>query len=499
MRRLGFLVLLAASTCLGACQGGPAAQTAKPPAAPTERAAPHGVVTGRITVPSTVTTNGPVRGTLGVFWVTPAEAAALKEGTLSLRTMLDFFGRIVIRSNVELATTGNAIDYELPAPASEVVVMAVLDRGHDFISTMFGGGDEGNLQGQSAGVHTVTAGRTTKVDVPLSSVHHASEGREQCQGERLRLEIIDAPKVAGSMGNTTARRVCVHLPPSYEAEPTRRYPVLYAFAGLMGSDTSGTILDVMKASDTIGRGAHEAIVVGVDLRTKFGSSYIENTALGGDFDSFVSKDIVERIDRAYRTMASPERRGVVGQSTGGFNVVSLGLRHSDVYQTIVASSPDGLDFREWLLEPDGKHVRPRWLAWMRVEDQVGPPGQMTSYAADWSPAPAGHHGVAWPADLKTGLVTPDVWAQWERHSPSTLLSDPTILANAKARLAGRILLATGRNDEADLFAPTQRFSEALRHAGIEHTFAPDDAGHFIPPARMTTMVEFALRSLSPEK
>lgn len=434
-----------------------------------------------------------------MFWMTPAEAAALKEGTLSLRTMLDFFGRIVIRSNVELAPSGNGVDYELPAPPGERVVVAVLDRGHDFVSTMFGGGDEGNLHGQSDGASTVAAGRTTRVDVALSHVHHAAEPREQCQGERLRLEIIDAPKVAGAMGNTTARRVCVHLPPSYDAEPARRYPVLYAFAGLMGSDTSGTIVDVMKASDALGRGAREAIVVGVDLRTKYGSSYIENTTLGGDFDSFVSRDVVERIDRSYRTMASADRRGVLGQSTGGFNVVSVGLRHSDVFQTIVASSPDGLDFGEWLLEPDGKHVRPRWLAWMRVEDQVGPPGQMTSYAADWSPAPAGHHGLAWPADLKTGLVTPEVWAQWVRHSPSTLLTDPTILANAKARLSGRILLAAGRNDEADLFAPTERFSAALRRAGIEHTFAADEQGHFIPPARMTTLVEFALRSLSGER
>ncbi|AKU93914.1 putative esterase [Labilithrix luteola] len=418
---------------------------------------------------------------------------------MSLRTMLDFFGRVVVRPNVDLTAAEATIDFEMHAPAGEIVVMAVLDRGHDFISAMFGGGADGNLQGRSEKAQTITVGRPTAVDVALSRIHHAPPPGEQCQGERFRLETVTAPKVAGSMGNPTTRRLCVHLPPSYDAEPSRRYPVLYAFAGLMGSDTSGTILDVMKATDTIGSGAREAIVVGVDVRTNYGSSYLENTALAGDFDSFVSSDVVAQIDRTYRTLASPDKRGVVGQSTGGFNVVSLGLRHSDVFQTIVASSPDGLDFGEWLLEPDGKHVRPRWLAWMRVEDQAGPPGQMTSYAADWSPEPGGHHGLAWPADLTTGVVVPETWARWKRHSPTTLLADPTILANAKARLAGRILLAAGRNDEADLFAPTQRFSDALRRAGIDHTFAPDDGGHFIPPARMTTMVDFALRSLSSKK
>lgn len=210
----------------------------------------------------------------------------------------------------------------------------------------------------------------------------------------------------------------------------------------------------------------------------------------------MANDVVTHIDSAYRTLSHPRKRGLIGQSTGGFNAVSFGLRHSETIQLIVASAPDGLDFPSWFLAADGRHIAPRWLGWMRLEDQMGPPGQMVSYAAEWSPDARMPHGFAWPADLETGELIPDVWARWVRHSPSTLLRDPAILASARAHLSGRILLAAGKNDEADLFAPTRRFSEALRAAGVENTFAPDDAGHFIPAPRLRTMLDFALAALA---
>lgn len=467
-----------------------------PPRAEAKVPASEALVHGRISIAADTHLASPARGNIGIYWMTADEAEAQKKGTLSVRTMIDLFGRVVAVKNVDLSLPGQTAEYSIRPAPGDIVIMAILDRRNEFLPTLLGDGGEGNLRGSSAKPRIAAAGQATAIDVSLSEVVHVAESPEACSGDRFRLDSIAAPEVAGSMNNRTARRVCVHMPPSYGAEPTRRYPVLYAFAGLMGSDASGSILATMNAVDEVGRGRREVIVVGVDLRTNYGSSYLTSSTIVGDFDSFLVKGVVAHVDAHYRTAATPRKRGLIGQSTGGFNAVSFGLRHADTFRAIVASSPDGLDFPSWFLTRDGLRVSPRWLGWMRMEDQLGPPGQMVSYAAEWSPDPEKPRGFAWPADLATGALVPDVWAKWVAHSPSVLLRDPAILASARAYLSGRILLAAGTHDEADLFEPTRHFSEALRAAGVDNTFANDDAGHFGPAARLHTMVDFALTVLA---
>jgi len=460
--------------------------------APTSEA----LLRGRISIATGTHLTLPVHGNVGVYWMTAAEAEAQRRNALSLRTLIDLFSRVTALRNVNLSQPGQTVEYSIPAREGDIVVMAILDRRNEFLPTLLQDGGDGNLRGSSGAPRAVVAGQTTTIDVPLSEVVHVMQASEACSGDRFKLDKVASPQVRGSIDNPTLRRVCIHLPPSYAAEPTRRYPVLYAFAGFMGSDSSGSILAAMKAADELGRGSREVIVVGVDVRTRYGSSYLTNSTSVGDFDSFVAKDVVAHLDAHYRTIANPRKRGLFGQSTGGFNAVSFGLRHADTFQAIIASSPDALDFPNWFLTPDGRHVAPRWLGWMRMEDQFGPPGQMVSYAAEWSPDPKKPTGFAWPADLATGALVTDVWAKWARHSPSMLVRDPAVLTTARAYLSGRILLAAGMHDEADLFEPTRLFSELLRTTGVDHTFATDDAGHFVPAARMRRMIDFALTVLA---
>ena len=184
----------------------------------------------------------------------------------------------------------------------------------------------------------------------------------------------------------------------------------------------------------------------------------------GDFESFLARDVVQFLDQHYRTRAEPSQRALVGHSTGGFNAISFALRYPDVFQVAVASSPDALDFENWLFGSDGKAKAPI-LAWMRVEDTFGPPGQMVSYAADWSPN--GKGGFLRPVRLDTGERIPEVWQQWKAASPVELLKQPEFRDAARKSLSRRIYITASPSDEAWLFEPARRFSEAWRsHAGL---------------------------------
>jgi hypothetical protein len=137
-------------------------------------------------------------------------------------------------------------------------------------------------------------------------------------------------------------------------------------------------------------------------------------------------------------------------------------------------------------------VRPWIFSWLRVEAAIGPPGQLWSYGADWSPGPAGQ--PQWPFDLQTGARTP-AWARWLDHSPSTLVARAS--AAALARYRDRIFIAVGERDEFGLLPPARRFADQLRARGLRPTFLVDEgAGHFQRSReRLARALRFALERL----
>jgi hypothetical protein len=72
-------------------------------------------------------------------------------------------------------------------------------------------------------------------------------------GQRHQVVTVDAPEVAGSIANETARKACVVLPASYASARARRYPVIYDFPGW--GETGGPLpwlLGLLRAEDASG-------------------------------------------------------------------------------------------------------------------------------------------------------------------------------------------------------------------------------------------------------
>ena len=433
---------------------------------------------------------GVTHGDLLVYWLMPGEAARDKTdparwnigSMLAARHALD---RVVARPNVDLAQTPR-LPIAIEAPPGALVFALLVTHGGAFNSLL-----------EPAPGDWLGAAPVGK-DVVLAPIGPGKPRREPCNGERDRLEVIDAPEVAGSIGNDTRRRICVHLPTGYSPTSGRRYPVVYVLPGFGGADSGGSIGLIFRAADEL-PAERQAIFVGVNIATKHGASYLVRSPLSGDFDAFLTTTVPAFVDRTYATIPTAAARGLIGQSTGGFDVVSLALRHSDRFNVVAESSADGLDFASWMLRPDGRTLAPFPLAVLRLEEAVGPPGQMASYAADWSPDPKARWGFRWPADPKTGELVEGVWKQWLANSPSELVKDPAILAGARERLSGKLLIAAGTADDFDLHEPSRRFSEQLNALGVVTVFASDAGDHGGTIDRKRTLVRFAAEHLTPPK
>jgi enterochelin esterase-like enzyme len=121
-------------------------------------------------------------------------------------------------------------------------------------------------------------------------------------------------------GDAVDRDAIIFLPPAYNQNRTRRYPVVYALRGYsIGAEQWTHGIHVPQTIEgAFGRGADQMIVVLPDAKTVHNGSMYSSSVTTGDFENYIARDVVSYIDAHYRTIASRESRGLVGHSMGGY-------------------------------------------------------------------------------------------------------------------------------------------------------------------------------------
>ena len=142
-------------------------------------------------------------------------------------------------------------------------------------------------------------------------------------------------------GNAVDRDAIVFLPPGYNQDRTRRYPVVYALHGYsIGAEQWSQEIHVPQTIEgAFAKGAHEMIVVLPDSKTVHNGSMYSSSVTTGDFEHYVARDVVAYMDAHYRTIASRESRGLVGHSMGGYGATRIGMKHADVFGSLYIMSP----------------------------------------------------------------------------------------------------------------------------------------------------------------
>lgn len=275
---------------------------------------------------------------------------------------------------------------------------------------------------------------------------------------------------AQSLGVT--KRLLVWLPPSYQGQPQRRYPVAIYLHGLWGSETDWTTLGAIHTTlDSLtANGLPEFIVVMPDGDDGW---YTTWNTLGdypacrrdfqprpGDtsadtycvpwlhYDDYIARDVVSFIDRTWRTDARRERRVIGGLSMGGYGAITVALAYPQLF--VAAASHSGV------VSPllDGS-----WTGAPR-------------YAESAERLREGWGERMWP--LIAPAFGPDTTAWWSRD-PARLLQ--RAFANATVPLPA-IFLDIGTED--GLIAQNQAFRHELRRLGVPHEYAEWPGRHDWP-------------------
>lgn len=329
---------------------------------------------------------------------------------------------------------------------------------------------------------------------------------------RGRVQVIEFESAVlrgNPLGDPHVRRIPVWLPPSYDREPERRWPVLYVLTGFtsrgrtllndnLWSPSLDDRLDGLVASGRCG----EMIVVMPDCATRFGGSQYVNSDATGRYQDHLVGELVPWIDAHFRTRGTRESRGVAGKSSGGFGALTLGMKHADTFAAVACHSGDlyfefcyAVDFPKTLsvLQEAGgpRKFLERFEAAPQKKHDDFVALNAFAMAACYSPDPAAELGVALPFDLETAEPRPEVWARWLAHDPLRLLD-----AHADAlRSLSLLYLDCGRRDEFHLHHGARRFARALAERGIAHVYEEFDDGHMNVSYRYDTSLPLLARAL----
>lgn len=266
-------------------------------------------------------------------------------------------------------------------------------------------------------------------------------------------------------GNDADRDVIVYLPPSYDKDKRRRFPVLYALHGYaIGAEQWTHEIHVPQTIEgAFAQGANEMIVVLPDSKTLHNGSMYSSSVTTGDFEKFVSQDVVAYIDSHYRTIPTRAGRGLVGTVLGGYGVIRIGMKHPGVYGSLYIMSPCCLSARPAPTNPDFEKALESVKT---LDDSTKLSFSMRmqlAAAAAWSPNPK-NPPLFLDMPIKDGAVQPEVLAKWAANAPLDFIDQ--FIGNLRQYRA----IAIEVGDQDSQREDTTKLHDLLDKYGVANSF-----------------------------
>jgi len=290
------------------------------------------------------------------------------------------------------------------------------------------------------------------------------------------IKIHSAAMEGNLEGEAVDRDVIVFLPPSYAGDKSRRYPVVYALHGYsIGAEQWTHEIHVPQTIEgSFAQRAKEMIVVLPDSKTIFNGSMYSSSVTTGDFERFISHDVVEYIDAHYRTIPERTSRGLAGHSMGGYGASRIGMKHPDVFGALYIMSPCCLSpmtgggpvpadrMKEMAIANEKKVSEAKSAAELAAQSPGFGAAQFATAAA-WAPDPK-NPPLYFDLPTKDGVPVPEVQAKFAANAPLVFVDQ--YIGNLKQYRA----IAMDVGDQDGLRIDAGKLHDAFDKYGIANSF-----------------------------
>lgn len=345
------------------------------------------------------------------------------------------------------------------------------------------------------GGHQVGTGPGNAYSTPLAAKLPSEDGApvrlliDQVQAERpfresdrVKLCELESPRLSAFHKKPMKLRAGVVLPPSFESQPTRRYPVVYDIPGFGGNHFFAFMYGNRRDSVMDGE---EFLYVVLDPDCRTGHHVFADSANNGPYGAALIEEFIPHLEQRFRAIGKPTARFVTGHSSGGWSSLWLQVTYPDTFGGVWSTAPDPIDFRDFqqinLYAPAAnmftdQRGQPRPIArrgqtpvvfyrsFSDMEVVLGRGGQLASFEAVFSPKQ--DNGLPRPLwDRKTGTVDPETAKAWEKYDINLVLERNWTRLEPKLR--GKLHIYMGSLDTFYLEGATIKVKETLARLGSD--------------------------------
>ena len=353
-------------------------------------------------------------------------------------------------------------------PAGEYHVQAVLNTNRDIRSP----GAPGSLYSEPLQVALEPA---QNEPVRLTLSRRIPDEQLPPDEEYLRFIKIRSDLLTQFHGRPIYVRAGVILPPGFEQEPERRYPLRVHIGGYGSRYTRvGSMMrpgspfrDAWLAAD-----APRMVLLHLDGAGPNGDPYQVNSANNGPYGDAVTQELIPYVEREFRGIGEPHARVLDGGSTGGWVSLALQIFYPDIFNGAWASCPDGVDFSAFQLVdiysgdsayvdeqghelPSARNRNGRVRFTMRhevqMENVLGRGDSWTMSGRQWGAwnaayGPRGQDGRPVPLwDPETGVIDRSVTRHWEPYDLRLVLEQHW--DELAPKLRGKLNIWVGEMDD----------------------------------------------------
>ncbi|CAN5873480.1 alpha/beta hydrolase-fold protein [soil metagenome] len=312
------------------------------------------------------------------------------------------------------------------------------------------------------------------------------------------------------LGDKHVRDLYLYLPPDYERSD-KKFPVVYCLTGFTGrgkmflndnafAPNLAERMDKLISDGTI----RPMIAVLPDCFTYYGGSQYINSSATGNYEDYLTEEIIEFVDSNFRTIRDKNSRAVMGKSSGGYGALIMAMRHADRFGLACSTSGDAYfefcyfpgiaeGFRAIKGDPKAL-IEKFWRETERKGKDDFAALNTIGMSACYAPNDATEIGFDLPFDLETGEIRWDVWGRWLEHDPVRLV-DKSVENLKSLKL---LFIDAGTRDEFALDLGAKILCKRLKEFNIPFLTEEFDDGHFNIGYRQSRSLELISQNFENE-
>ncbi|MFM7315436.1 MAG: alpha/beta hydrolase-fold protein [bacterium] len=313
------------------------------------------------------------------------------------------------------------------------------------------------------------AGGDQKVTLEINQVQPADNFPDN---PRVKVETLESKLLSDFYGHKISQRAAVILPEGWDGKSP--LPSLYVIPGFGGDHRQS-----LGMSGRMGFGS-DFIRIVLDPDCGTGHHVFADSASNGPRGKALIEEFIPYLDKKYNINSNSGARFVNGHSSGGWSSLWLQVAYPETFSGVWSTSPDPIDFRDFqriniyaagenmFCDREGKQ-RPIarrgdtpvlfYENFSRMEDVMGPGGQLYSFEAVFSPlGPDKKPLKLW--DRETGAIDLKTAETWKKYDIGLILEENWSTLGPK--LAGKIHIIMGDLDTFYLEGATKLVGERLK-------------------------------------